>query len=80
MDLSAWREENLAKRQIENDKKWRFALTESYGERQGRKLFEKVYDPSEKIVFKKRPTQFSIDWNLRFDWSKQIEPYSKILN
>ena len=34
MDLLAWREENLAKRQIKNDKKRRrFALTESYGEK-----------------------------------------------
>ena len=63
MDLPAWREENLAKRQIENDKKWRFALTESYGERKGRKLFEKVFDPSKKLVLKK------ISHTI-FDWSK----------
>ena len=59
MDLLAWREENLAKRQIKNDKKRRrFALTESYGERKVRKLFEKVFDPFEKLVLKNVPHDF----------------------
>ena len=59
MDLLAWREENLAKRQIKNDKKRRrFALTESYGERKVRKPFEKVFDPFEKLVLKNVPHDF----------------------
>ena len=59
MVLLAWREENLAKRQIKNDKKRRrFALTESYGERKVRKLFEKVFDPFEKLVLKNVPHDF----------------------
>ena len=59
MDLPAWREENLAKRQIKNDKKRRrFALTESYGERKVRKLFEKVLDPSKKLFLKTSHTIF----------------------
>ena len=59
MDLLAWREENLAKRQIKNDKKRRrFAFIESYGERKGRKLFEKVFDPFEKLVLKNVPHDF----------------------
>ena len=59
MNLLAWREENLAKRQIKNDKKRRrFALTESYGERKVRKLFEKVFDPFEKLVLKNVPHDF----------------------
>ena len=67
-------------------KKWRFALIESYGERKGRKLFEKVFDPSETLVLKNVPHNFglietlgSIDRNrqrltqkfwINFDWSK----------
>ena len=94
MDLLAWREENLAKRQINNDKKRRrFALTESYGERKVRKLFEKVFDPFEKLVLKNVRLDFwlietlgSIDQNrqrlsqkfwINFDWSKNSFDRSK---
>ena len=60
-------EENLAKRMIENDKNGRCALTESYGERKVKKLFEKVFDSSGNLVLKKCLIRFSIDRNLRFD-------------
>ena len=55
-------------------------MTESYGERKGRKLFEKVFDPSKKLFIKKHPTRFSIDRNLRFDRSKQTKAHSKIVS
>ena len=41
-------------------KKWRFSLTELYGERKGRKLFEKVFDPSEKLFIKNVPHDFRL--------------------
>ena len=93
MDLPAWREENLAKDRSKMTKKWRFALIEWYGERKGRKLFEKLFDPSENLVLKNVPHNFrlietlgSIDRNrqrltqkfwINFDWLKNILDRSK---
>ena len=59
-------------------KNGRCALTESYGERKVKKLFEKVFDSSENLVLKERLIRFSIDRNLRFDRSKQTEAHQKI--
>ena len=80
MDLPAWREENLAKRQIENDKKNEDFPWPSRMEREKGENFLKKCLTHLKNCFKKCPTQFSIDQNLRFDRSKQTEAHSKILN
>ena len=59
-DLPALGEENLAKRMDENDKNWDWALTESYGERIVKELFEKVFDSIENQFLK----NFSYDFRL----------------
>ena len=61
-------EENPAKRMDE-------ALTESYGERKSKELFEKVFVSTENQFFKKLPIRFSIDRSIRFDRSKQTEAH-----
>ena len=61
MDIPTLGEENLEKEWSKTKKNGRCALTKSYGERKVRKLFEKVFDLSEKLVFKKHLIRFSID-------------------
>ena len=80
MDLRAWREENLAKRQIKSDKKMKIFLDRVVWREKREKTFWKSLWPIWKSGFKKRPTRFSIDRNLRFDRSKQTEAHPKILN
>ena len=83
----------LQKDRSKTTKKWRFSLTELYGERKGRKLFEKVFGPSKNLVLKNVPHNFwlietlgSIDRNrqrltqkfwINFDWSKNSLDQSK---
>ena len=83
----------LQKDRSKMTKKWRFAFIESYGERKGRKLFEKVFGPSKNLVLKNVPHNFwlietlgSIDRNrqrltqkfwINFDWSKNSLDQSK---
>ena len=58
--LLALGEENLAKRMDENDKIWGWALTELYGERKVKELFEKVFVSTENQFLK----NFSYDFRL----------------
>ena len=60
MDLPAWREENLAKRQIKNDKKkkMKIFLDQVVWREKGRKRFEKVLDPSKELFLKTSHTIF----------------------
>ena len=72
---------------------WDWALTESYGERKSKELFEKVFVSTENKFLKNFPYDFwlikilsSIDWNKQrlteifknnFDWSKNRLDQSK---
>ena len=73
MDLPAWREENLAKRLEENDKKIEIEPWPSRMEREKLKnLFEKVFDSTENLFLK----NFSYDLRLieilgSIDWTRQ---------
>ena len=68
MVLPALREENLAKIEEENDKKFECNLAKSEREREKvEKLFEKNVWNSQRTVFKKPEIWCSIDRN---DWSK----------
>ena len=86
MVLPALREENLAKFEEENDKKFECSLAKSKRERKSWKSFEKVGWISQITVFKKLDSQSSIDrktssinrtkqrltkfFKQDFDWSK----------
>ena len=65
MVLLALREENLAKIEEENDKKFECSLAKSEREREREKvekLFEKDVWNSQRTVFKKPEIRCSIDW------------------
>ena len=86
MVLPALREENLAKIEEENDKKFECSLAKSERERKSWKTFEKDVWNNQRTVFKNPETQCSIDWKTGsinrtrqrlteflkqdFDWSK----------
>ena len=62
MVLSALREKNFAKIQVENDKKIFFAALPSRREREKfEKTFEKVFESVKELFLKKPETQCSID-------------------
>ena len=79
MDLPAYREENLAKRPEENDKKFDGEPCPIRRERKVWKTFWKVSLNKSNSDFKK--TCFTIfDWSkIKFDWLKQTEASLKIL-
>ena len=61
MDLPAWREENLAKRPEENDKKLRMSLVQIREREKSLKSFWNVNLNKSNSVFKKLDSRFSID-------------------
>ena len=62
MVLPALREKNLAKIEVENDKKTLCYLVESEREKSLKKNFWKSVWISQRTVFKKPETRSSIDW------------------
>ena len=93
MDLLAWREENLAKRQIENNKKMKICLDRVVWREKREKTFWKSVWPIWKTVFKNVPHDFQLIKTLglinqnrqrltqkfwiNFDWSKNSLDRSK---
>ena len=75
MVLPALREENLAKIEEENDKKFVVQPCQ-IGERRKvwKELLKKVWI-SQRTLFKKAETRCSIDRKNRFDWSNQAEAH-----
>ena len=62
MVIPALKEENLAKIEVENDKKILCCLAKSEREEKFEKNFWKVVWISQRTVFKKPETRCSIDW------------------
>ena len=81
MDLPAWREENLAKRPEENDKKLRMSLVQIEEREKSLKNFWKVRLNKSNSVFKKLDSQFLINRkSVSIDRNRQRLTKKKFLN